>query len=62
MSANELSLGKQAIARYTGGLEHFRGKVVAYCPVPSVLIENPETGEQVWWRADQTDIAEEQGA
>jgi hypothetical protein len=32
---------------------HARGRIVAYCDVPSVCIET-EAGERVWWRADLT--------
>jgi photosystem II stability/assembly factor-like uncharacterized protein len=30
-----------------------RGKVVAYCDAPSVLIESDD-GRKTWWRADLT--------
>ena len=31
----------------------WRGKVVAYCDAPQVLIQTPD-GEKHWWRADLT--------
>lgn len=48
-------LGTWVQARYAHGQGvHVEGKVVAYCPVPSVLIEDAD-GKQTWWRADLTE-------
>ena len=37
------------VGHHVGG----RGKVIAYCDAPQVLIED-EAGEKLWWRADLT--------
>lgn len=38
-----------------GGDTHVRGKVIAYCVAPTVVIET-EDGETVSWRADLVEL------
>ncbi|QIG58193.1 hypothetical protein SEA_SKOG_41 [Gordonia phage Skog] len=63
MSLNETqaleAMAKKMIATAWSGRggQHGVGEIVGYCEAPQVLIRKPN-GEQFWWRADQTTVAE----
>lgn len=49
------ALGMIADAKYATGGTYARGRIIAYCPAPSYIIEKTN-GERFTWRCDLCEI------
>lgn len=56
MSVNASNLGHEVEFRNSRGDFIARGKMRAFCDAPMAMLEDMETGEQTWWRADMAQV------
>lgn len=46
---------KDAVGRFADGSPSVEGRIIGYCTSPMVCIRTAN-GQQVWWRADMTEV------